>query len=45
MIKPLFARLFGSMLEKKIRKWAEEKDKRAKGKVGFRPNIPQLIII
>ena len=37
MIKTFFAKLFGSMLEKKISKWAEERDKRAKGKVGFRP--------
>jgi hypothetical protein len=37
MINPLFANLFGSMLEKKIRKWAEERDKRAKGKACFRP--------
>ena len=37
MINPLFAKLFGSMLENKISKWAEERDKRAKGQVGFRP--------
>jgi hypothetical protein len=37
MINPLFAKLFGSMLENRISKWAEEGDKRAKGKVGFRP--------
>jgi hypothetical protein len=37
MINPLFAKLFGSMLEKKISKWAEERDKRAKGQAGFRP--------
>jgi hypothetical protein len=36
MINLLFAKLFGSMLENKISKWAEERDKRAKGKAGFR---------
>jgi hypothetical protein len=35
MINPLFAKLFGSMLEKKINKWAEERDKRAKGQAEF----------
>jgi len=37
MINPLFAKLFGSMLENKINKWAEERDKHAKGKASFRP--------
>ena len=37
MINPLFAKLFGSMLENKISKWAKEKDKHAKGQAGFRP--------
>jgi hypothetical protein len=37
IISPLFAKLFGSMLENRINKWAEEGDKRAKGKAGFRP--------
>jgi hypothetical protein len=37
MINPLFAKLFGSMLENRINKWAEEGDKRAKGQAGFRP--------
>jgi hypothetical protein len=37
MIKPLFAKLFKSMLENRINEWAEEGDKRAKGKAGFRP--------
>jgi hypothetical protein len=37
MINPLFAKLFGSMLEKKISKWVEERDKRTKGQAGFRP--------
>jgi hypothetical protein len=37
MINPLFAKLFGSMLENRISKWAEEGDKRAKGQAGFRP--------
>ena len=36
MINPLFAKLFGRMIENKIRKWTEERDKRAKGKAGFR---------
>jgi hypothetical protein len=40
MIKPLFAKLFGSMLEKKISKWAKERDKCAKGQAGFRPKHP-----
>ena len=37
MIKPLFAKLFGSMLENKINKWAEERDNHTKGKACFRP--------
>jgi hypothetical protein len=37
MIIPLFAKLFGSMLENRISMWAEEGDKRAKGQAGFRP--------
>ncbi len=37
MINPLFAKLFGRMLENKISKWAEERDKHAKGQAGFRP--------
>jgi hypothetical protein len=37
MMNPLFAKLFGCMLENRINKWAEEGDKRAKGNVGFRP--------
>ncbi len=37
MINPLFAKLFGSMLENKINKWAEERDKHAKGTTCFRP--------
>ena len=37
MINPLFAKLFGSMVEDKISKWAEVKEKRARGQVGFRP--------
>ena len=37
MINPLFAKLFGSMLENRISKWAEERGKRAKGQAGFRP--------
>jgi hypothetical protein len=37
MINPLFAKLFGSMLENKISEWAEKRDKHAKGHVGFRP--------
>lgn len=34
---PLFAKLFGHMLKNKVSKWAEERDKCAKGKVGSRP--------
>ena len=37
MINPLFAKLFGSMLENKISKWAEERDKCVKGQACFRP--------
>lgn len=37
MINPLFSKLFGSMLENKIKKWVEENDKHAIGKAGFRP--------
>lgn len=37
MINPLFSKLFGSMLENKISKWAKERDKSAKGQAGFRP--------
>jgi len=36
MINPLFAKLFDSMMENRISKWAEVKEKRAKGKAGFR---------
>ena len=37
MINPLFAKLFESMLENIISKWAEERGKCAKGQAGFRP--------
>ena len=37
MINPLFANLFGNMVENIIRKWAEVKEKRAEGQEGFRP--------
>lgn len=37
MINPLFAKLFGSMLENKISKGAEEIDKCTKGQACFRP--------
>ena len=37
MINPLFAKLFGSMVEDKISKWAKVKEKRARGQAGFRP--------
>ena len=37
MINPLFAKLFGSMLENQISKRAEERGKHAKGQAGFRP--------
>ena len=36
MINPLFAKLFGNMVEDKISKWAEVKEKRARGQAGFR---------
>ena len=37
MINPLFAKLFSSMVENRISKWAEVKENRAKGQAGFRP--------
>ena len=37
MINPLFAKLFGSMIENRLSKWAEEKHKKAKGQAGFKP--------
>jgi hypothetical protein len=37
MINPLFAKLFRSMLENRISRWVEERDKRAKEQAGFRP--------
>ena len=37
MINPLFANLFGSMLENKISEWAKERDKCAKGQKCFIP--------
>jgi len=37
MINPLFAKLFGSMVEDIISKWAEVKEKMARGQAGFRP--------
>ena len=41
MINPLFAKLFGSMVENRISKWAEVKEKRAKGQVGLGQSILQ----
>ncbi|XP_059075152.1 uncharacterized protein LOC131875139 [Cryptomeria japonica] len=37
MIDPLFAKLFGSMIENRISKWVEENHKRAKGQANFKP--------
>ena len=37
MINHLFEKLFGSMLENRISKWAEERDKHDKWKAGFIP--------
>jgi hypothetical protein len=37
MINPLFTKLFGSMLENRISRWAKERDKCTKGKTCFRP--------
>ena len=37
MINPLFAKLFGIMLENRISKWVEERGKHAKGQASFRP--------
>ena len=42
MINPLFAKLFGSMIENKISKWTEESDKCAKKKVGFGPKYSTI---
>ena len=36
MISSLFAKLVSTLLEKRISKWAEENDKRARGQAGFR---------
>jgi len=36
MINPLFAKLFSRMVEDRISKWAEVKEKRARGQAGFR---------
>jgi hypothetical protein len=35
MISPLFAKLFGKMVERNINKWVEEEGKRAKGEASF----------
>lgn len=37
MVNPLFGKLFGSMIEHIISKWAEKEGKRARGQVGFQP--------
>ena len=37
MIIFLFVKLFGNMLENKINKWIEERDKQVKGQACFRP--------
>ena len=37
MVNPLLDKLFGSMVEWKIKRWADIKGKRAKGRAGFRP--------
>lgn len=36
MINPLFAKIFSNMVENRISKWAKVKEKRARGKEGFR---------
>ena len=36
MINPLFANLFSDIVENRISKWVEVKEKREKGQVGFR---------
>jgi hypothetical protein len=36
MISPILAKLYGSILEKKINTWLESNGKRAKGQAGFR---------
>ena len=45
MINPLFAKLFESMLENKMSKWAEERGKHAKGQAVSDPNTPRLITV
>lgn len=42
MINPLFGKLFGSMIEKRISVWAEKEGKGAKGKEGFRPKYSTI---
>ena len=37
IILPLFAKLFGNKVENRISKWAEVKEKGARGQAGFRP--------
>lgn len=37
MINPLFVKLFGNMVENKINKWVEEKEKCVKVQANFRP--------
>ena len=37
MINPFFSKLFISMVENRISKWAEVKEKRAKGQASLRP--------
>jgi len=37
MVNPLFGKLFGSMVERRINSWVEKEGKRAKGHAGFRP--------
>ena len=38
MINPLFGKLSGSMIEKRINVWFEKEGKRVKGKASFIPN-------
>ena len=43
MINPLFAKIFGSMVENRIIKWAKVKEKRARGKAVFRPKHSTVV--
>jgi len=43
MVNPLMGKLFGSMIEKRISRWAEDEGKGAKGQAGFRPKHSTIL--